>query len=137
MINTVKHRALISTPDDYMGYVVNGNMYIPIDDNNVDYQEVQVWIDNGNTPEPAFTEEELADYSKINKIKMKNREIEDTMGGMTIPEAMYLMLQYGMLKMNGITPAINLTPSGESLEVWGDKVAADLEIKIKELRDLD
>lgn len=33
--------------------------YIPLTNENVDYEEYKQWILEGNTPEPEFTEEEL------------------------------------------------------------------------------
>ena len=71
------------------------------------------------------------------------REMNDLVGDLTAPEAMFLMLQYGMLKMNANgdpsdepAPSVPLTPTGEDLEVWGDRIASSLEQKIIELRSL-
>jgi hypothetical protein len=38
------------------GYLVNGNMFVPNVDSNVEYQFVQQWISEGNQPEAEFTE---------------------------------------------------------------------------------
>ena len=62
MINTVKDLAEITSPTVLTGYLVNGNTYIPLVNSNRDYQEVQEWVSEGNTPEPAFTFEELQAY---------------------------------------------------------------------------
>jgi hypothetical protein len=35
------------------GYLVNGNIAVPMAEGNRDYQEVQGWLAEGNTPEPA------------------------------------------------------------------------------------
>ena len=51
MINTVK------TQGD--GFLVNGDMSVPNDKRNSDYQSVQEWIAEGNVPEPEFTQLEL------------------------------------------------------------------------------
>ena len=73
------------------------------------------------------------------------REMEALIGDMTTPEAMFLMLQYGMQKMNAGSgggqnddpvPTIPLTPTGEDLITWGDRIATELEKKIIELRSL-
>ena len=32
---------------------VNGNLYVPIDPANTDYQAYLKWVSEGNTPEPA------------------------------------------------------------------------------------
>ena len=56
MITSVK----IQTSDGTLsGYLVNGNMSVPNDKGNRDYQEVQEWIAEGNTPEPEFTQAEI------------------------------------------------------------------------------
>jgi len=35
------------------GYFVNGTMSVPLDPANTDYQAVQEWVAEGNTPEEA------------------------------------------------------------------------------------
>ena len=42
------------------GWVVNGFMSVPNSGGNSDYHEVQEWIAQGNTPEPEFTDAEIA-----------------------------------------------------------------------------
>lgn len=45
---------------------------IPFADGNIDYEEYKVWLSEGNTPEPAFTEAELlgkVKEAKRNKIR--------------------------------------------------------------------
>ena len=79
------------------------------------------------------------------KLKQKKKqeihsEMETLIGELSPAESMFLMLQYGMLKMNGDTsdPATgtHLTPTGEDIITWGDKIASGLEAKIVELRNL-
>lgn len=46
--------------------------YIPFADGNIDYEEYKLWLSEGNTPEPEFTEEELQKQElqlKINEAK--------------------------------------------------------------------
>lgn len=38
--------------------------YIPFADGNRDYEEYKQWLVEGNTPEPEFTEEELAKHEQ-------------------------------------------------------------------------
>ena len=64
MINTVK-----ITP---RGYLLNGSFNVPNDTGNSDYNRIQEWIAEGNTPEPEFTDEELLLEAK----KVKTAEIE-------------------------------------------------------------
>jgi len=40
------------------GYLVNGNTYVPQDEQNNDYQDIKKWCEN-NVPESEFTEEEI------------------------------------------------------------------------------
>ncbi len=35
------------------GYIVNGSITVPYDPDNKDYQTVQDWIADGNTPDPV------------------------------------------------------------------------------------
>lgn len=51
MIQTVKLQGY--------GYLLNGTMSVPNDPLNSEYQLIQEWIKQGNTPEPEFTQEEL------------------------------------------------------------------------------
>jgi hypothetical protein len=42
------------------GFRVNGNMCVPVSLDNADYVLVAEWIAEGNTPEPEFTDAEIA-----------------------------------------------------------------------------
>ena len=62
---------------------------------------------------------------------------------MTPAESMLLMLKYGFEKKQPNdgssdvpTPTTPLTPTGEDLVTWGDRIAEELEVKILELRNL-
>ena len=41
------------------GYLLNGTMSVPMADGNREYELIKLWIAEGNTPEPEFSEEEL------------------------------------------------------------------------------
>lgn len=41
------------------GYLLNGTMSVPKADGNMEYELIKVWLAEGNTPEPEFTEKEL------------------------------------------------------------------------------
>ena len=60
---TVKNQADIDNPTVLTGYLVDGNMNVPLDDRNRHYQAVQGWIAEGNIPEDAYTQEEIALYA--------------------------------------------------------------------------
>lgn len=47
---------------------------IPFADGNIDYEEYKLWLEEGNTPEPEFTEEELNEQ-RIQAIKAKASEL--------------------------------------------------------------
>jgi len=51
------------------GYLMDGVKHVPLCEGNIDYQEVKEWIDQGNIPEPEFTEEELAKIELAKKIQ--------------------------------------------------------------------
>lgn len=61
IINTVKELE--------NSYLVNDSITVPKDAGNSDYQKVQDWIAEGNTPDPEFTEAELLQNAKDDKIK--------------------------------------------------------------------
>ena len=109
---------------------------------NIDYQEVQEWIAEGNTPDPSFTQQELDDYAKDKQKQVIKDEMNGLLGDMTPAEAMMLMLRYGMAKMQGDASDdgggidTDLTPNGEDLIVWGDAIASQLEEKVRALRAL-
>ncbi len=52
------------------GYLLNGSMSVPKADGNREYELIKQWLSEGNTPEPEFTEEELAkqELDKTNSI---------------------------------------------------------------------
>jgi len=60
----VKYVAAIDTPTDYVGYLVDDTMTIPMDQDNRHYKMVQDWIEEGNTPKPAYTQDELDAHDK-------------------------------------------------------------------------
>ena len=45
-------------------WLVNGNMSVPNDPNNSECVAVLAWIEEGNTPDPQFTDEEIADNTQ-------------------------------------------------------------------------
>lgn len=51
---------IISVKIQGNGYLLNGTMSVPKADGNIEYELVKQWLAEGNTPEPEFTEEELA-----------------------------------------------------------------------------
>ncbi len=73
MITTVKYQADIQTPTTYTGYIVNGSKSVPMAQGNRDYREVQKWMTRGNIPQPAYTSQQLEEYT-INTLKNVNRE---------------------------------------------------------------
>ena len=50
------------------GYLVNGTLAVPKSEGNRHYKLVQEWVSEGNTPEPEFTEAELAEQESQKKI---------------------------------------------------------------------
>ena len=49
------------------GYLLNGTMSVPKADGNREYELIKEWLKD-NTPEPEFTEEELAKQAKDKQI---------------------------------------------------------------------
>ena len=46
------------------GYLLNGTMSVPAADGNREYELIKLWIAEGNTPEPEFTEAEIVEQNK-------------------------------------------------------------------------
>ena len=65
-IQTVKERI--------SGFLVNGVLNVPNDTLNGDYIAVQEWIADGNTPEPEFTEAEILDNARRDKVNLIKTE---------------------------------------------------------------
>jgi len=87
MIGRIKEIRNIET-GDLTGYMYN-SMFVPLDTNNEIYRLIQKWIEAGNIPEPAFTNEERLEYFKnklLNKLKTitENRLQKSTIHSTTI-----------------------------------------------------
>jgi len=71
-------------------------------------------------------------------------EMQDILKPMSIEETLTLMFTYMREKLSDATgpndpddpEAIPLTPTGEDIIVWGDRVADELEAKLIELRSI-
>jgi hypothetical protein len=50
------------------GWLLNGNMSVPDAAGNKEREAILKWISEGNTPEPEFTEEELAANEKAKAV---------------------------------------------------------------------
>ena len=120
------------------GYIIDNNdgdiTHVPKEDGNRDYEEIKNWIAEGNIPHPYVEPPE-------NKKAKLLEELDAIIGDLTPAESMFLMLQYGMTKMNPDAsdepaPSIHLTPTGEDIITWGDRIASELEAKMIELRNL-
>ena len=66
------------------GYLLNGNMYVPKADGNREYELIKEWLSEGNTPEPEFTEEELAQQELEAKIAEAKTYLASTDFKMTV-----------------------------------------------------
>jgi hypothetical protein len=56
------------------GYLVNGNTWVPVSEDNRHYREVQEWIAEGNTPEPKDPPED-PDKETIRSLIAKEIEV--------------------------------------------------------------
>jgi len=123
------------------GYIVNGNMYVPMDKDNSEYKIIQAWIADGNVVEPALTPDEIVAAELEGKKAKLHQELDAIVGDLTPAESMYLMLQYGFAKMQPSDAeddsGVSLTPTGEDIITWGDRIAQELGQKLTELRELD
>lgn len=51
---------------------------IPFANGNTDYEEYKQWIIEGNTPEPQYTEEELAQQAANQRVAEAYKYLQDT-----------------------------------------------------------
>lgn len=54
------------------GYKVNDQFFIPQDENNLDYQDILLYLDNGGIIDPEFTDVQLVAIAKSDKITELN-----------------------------------------------------------------
>ena len=59
------------------GYLLNGTMLVPKADGNREYELIKKWL-NDNTPEPEFTEEELAKQEINAKVQEAKQYLQST-----------------------------------------------------------
>ncbi len=60
------------------GYLLNGSMGVPKADGNREYELIKQWLSEGNTPEPEFTEEEIAKQELDKQISEAKQYLEAT-----------------------------------------------------------
>ena len=70
MIETVKIQG--------QGYLLNGTMSVPKADGNRDYEDIKLWLSEGNIPEPEFTEEELKQQELQAKVNEAQQYLTST-----------------------------------------------------------
>ncbi len=61
---TVEYQAEIESPNKHIGYLIDGVINVPLAEGNRYYTQVQEWIEEGNTPEEAFSQEEIDTYNE-------------------------------------------------------------------------
>ena len=66
------------------GYLLNGTMCVPKANGNREYELIKEWLVEGNTPEPEFTEEELAQQELEGKIAEAKAYLASTDFKMTV-----------------------------------------------------
>ena len=73
---TVKNQADINNPTVLTGYLVDGDMSVPLDNGNRHYKMVQEWITEGNIPVEAYTQAEIDDYADQQAIQNVDDQIK-------------------------------------------------------------
>ena len=66
------------------GFLLNGEMSVPKCDGNKEYELIKQWLSEGNTPEPEFTEAELAQQALNKSIAEAKAYLASTDFKMTI-----------------------------------------------------
>ena len=104
--------------------------------------ELQTWLGVGGVIEAQYTPAELNAKEIEDKKQVIKNSMNELLGDLAPAESMLLMLKYGFEKMqpsgsnDAPVPSVPLTPTGEDLVTWGDRVASELEAKVIELRQL-
>ncbi len=80
IVNTVKDQADINAPTVLTGYLLNGDQSVPLSNGNKEYRAIQDWIAEGNTPESAYTQQEIDD----NTVEMTYQEMVQQLNQMTV-----------------------------------------------------
>ena len=65
-------------------YLLNGTMSVPKADGNREYEAIKQWLAEGNTPEPEFTEAELAQKALDKQIAEAKTYLASTDFKMTV-----------------------------------------------------
>ena len=66
------------------GYLLNGTMSVPKANGNREYELIKEWLSEGNTPEPEFTDTELAQQAVDKKIAEAKAYLANTDFKMTV-----------------------------------------------------
>ena len=52
--------------------------FVPFADGNIDYEQYKQWLEEGNTPEPEFTDEEIKTNELNQKVQEANQYLRET-----------------------------------------------------------
>jgi hypothetical protein len=113
------------------GYLVNGNMSVPIAEGNRHYKEVLEWLSEGNIPLPEFTDAELLQQIEDAKPKI-----------VTMRQARLALLQSGLLTavetaiVNGTDEAMKIEweYATEVRRDWASLIALTTELGLTSLQ---
>jgi len=123
-----------ANPEYYLVYDKEGIPY------EAHYSIKKPIIKDGKVVE-GMTSQEVVDKAKEEEKAKLKQELDAIVGDLSSAESMYLMLQYGFAKMNPSgtedDSGVSLTPTGEDIITWGDKVVKKLGKKITEIKELD
>jgi len=119
MINTVKEQRDIEI-NELTGYLINNTIYVPIDKSNTHYQLIQEWIAEGNTPEPAFTNDERLNYFKEKKINELKQNRDSSVKQLVVTISNGIQLNGDETSQTRMTRAINVLPDDTTTIDWID-----------------
>ena len=126
MIETIKSVKIQGT-----GYILNGTMHVPMADGNSEYELIKLWLAEGNTPEPEFTDAELLQQIEDAKPKV-----------VTMRQARLALLQSGLLQTvqdaiaNGTDEAMKIEweYATEVKRDWGSLITLVTQLGITDLQ---
>ena len=66
------------------GYLLNGTMCVPKAYGNAEYELIKQWLEEGNVPDPEFTEEEIAAQELAKQVQEAKMYLASTDYKMTV-----------------------------------------------------
>ena len=114
------------------GYLLNGNMSVPMAEGNKEYELIKQWLAEGNTPEPEFTEEELALQAQAQARRLKQEALK-VLTVTTASGKVFDADDIARLDMLGVIEASKVT--GQTFTLWKLADNSFAEVGLEEMKE--